>query len=1301
MPFARADLVQASGNSFAVGSWNQYTILEAPQATSGAPHGPDAADATREAVHAVRRRFLRRGKSVRPPFGMAARPHAQELVDRLVAGDGPATFVCEGPAGMGKSAVVEEVIGQVADRGWPVLPFRMDEVEADDRTAEAVGSRLRLPGSPAALIVQVAQGGPALLVVDQLDAVSSYSGRIPEVFEAVDEMLETLADSPNVKVVLVARTVDVEKDPRLTSLVDKKDTVARFVLGLLDDQAVRAVLERGSTPPEKLDTETLALLRTPLHLAVFSRLTKGARTTAYRSLQDLYAQYTEDQRHAAERTLPPEGWPAITQQLVEEMSRRETVTVPFALLDRFPRAHLAVLCSAGTLLHAENGRIGFFHETYFDYLFARSFVLAGHDLHDFLAASGQALFRRAQTRQVLEHLRDTDRTAFRHTAVRLLTSDLVRPHLRFVVVAVLEQLDATSEDWATLEPLAWGEDVTSGNLRRLLALPSWFEAADTGRWERWLATPEVVPLVLPQLEWGTPHHPARITELLEPYLDAEDPWGQRLLSWVQSWPSVHALGLTLALIDRGAFDVTPDGPSDTEADFWYLFEQLAQEDAGVALQVLGAFLTRGLQQAAAAGHGDPFASGHLRIRIGSSAGTFITEAAEAAPTAALEHVLPFVVAVAKSSHAALSHVSLLRPRWALPPSKLQPDLDEALYWTTHDSMRTLAQQNPSVVTGAMGTLTAAGDNRALNFLACRTYAVWNRPDEALVWLMSDPEHLRIGWADSACWASRELIAAAARRCKDTTLEQLVQLLIGHFPRWERQSEGRRLFGRAQYVLLGAVDEKRRSAAVERRLGELERKFGQHPPVGPRNSETADWVGPPVPRSAAEHMTDDQWLGALRKYAAEGINWEGDVPTGGATELASMLRAVAGQEPQRFVRLALIFDETVPAPAFAAVIDGVAGKVDADLLLRLCSHARHLVGKGLARTICQAIETAASDVVGHAALVGLLVDCVDHPDPAVEAARSGAEPGQDPYGGDLLTAGLNSTRGQSALALGALLRASDTVTQGLVPLLGRLAVDPIMAVRVCAAEAVAALLRHAPEAALDLAESLFTGTPIDIHEARTTHWLLTWTLIRDTRRFAPELLRALDGTEEAARHAGATWAVLSMQGRLLPCLPTDLTGLTTAARQGAAATAAGDPAYGASLLQEMFQDSDAAVRTAAARAMSDVMSLSPGAADSLIGAFLGSPALAEHPDTLARALAQSAARLPSGAIEACQALAVVSERNSREGRHSYALIQRYLTEAVLRLYRQGDVKVRTQCLDIIDALYRTGAHGLTAALSGER
>ncbi|MEV0036407.1 hypothetical protein [Streptomyces sp. NPDC050804] len=1297
--------MRASDCSIAVGTLNQYLLFGPQQTEHNASHRPpgrdhldlDAADIDRQAVQQAQRRFLRRAERVRPPFGLAVRPQAEELFDRLVAGDGPSTIVCDGPAGMGKSTVAGEVIDMAAARGWPILPFRMDEVEADDRTAEAVGRRLNLPACPATLISRVADGSPALLVVDQLDAVSTYSGRIPDVFEAVDEMLETLAYSPNVKVVLIARTIDVEKDPRLTSLVGQEGVVERFSLGLLDDHAVRTVLEAGGTPPQTLGAETLALLRTPLHLAVFCRLTTSARTTAYGSLQELYDQYTDETRREAERTLSHEAWPTITHRLVEEMSRRETVTVPYALLDRFARTDLAVLVSGGTLLHTDN-RIGFFHETYFDYLFARSFVLMGKDLHDFLAASGQALFRRAQTRQVLEHLRSTDRESLRHTSVRLLESDVVRPHLRFVVFAVLEQLNATSEDWAALEPRAWAEDATAARLRGLLALPAWFEAADTGNWEKWLAHPDLAPLVFQQLAECTEHHPARVVELLKPYRDADGPWRQRLLDWVSTRPSAFSLDLALTFIDRGDFDDEPNGVAGTGWRFWNLFEHLAERDAPNAIRLLGAFLARGLQRAATAGHGDPFESGHLSLSPGSHVGA-VAETAKAAPAAILEHVLPFVIAVAKASRAAHADKSALRPRWAHPPSHINRELDEALYSAVHDALRALAKESPSSLTEAM-RLLAASSGRALSFLACRTYTVWNRPDEALAWLTNDIGRLRIGWLDSPCWASRELIAEATRGCGEPALRRLVHLLIRHFPSWERHPENREAFGRTQYVLLSGVVEERRSTEVVNRLGELERKFEGHPPIGPQPVE-AHFVGSPVPRSAGEHMTDAQWLRALRKYDEERIDWRRDPPTGGATELASLLRVLSKEQPERFARLACSFDASIPPPAFSAVINGVAGKVDVSTLLDLCVHARRLVGPSVGRDVCSAIWTAASDVAGNPAAIRLLESYVRDPHPAFESALTDAGSGQYYYDGDLLTAGMNSTRGEAALAIGSLLRATDTAVRDLLPMLSRLAHDPIMAVRACAAEAVTALMRHAPGAALDLAEVLFTDAPVDIHGAQTVHTLLTWSLLHDTERFAPELTRALAAPAPAGRHAGVAWAVLAMRGRLLPCLPANPADLTPAARQGAAEAAASDPAYGASLLGEMFHDGEVAVRKAAAHSMHDVASLPPGIADDLIGTFLSSPAFSESPETLARALARSTLRLPSQAIEACRALAAFSEQGSKEGRRGYIVIQRYLIDVVLRLYRQGNPVIRAQCLDIIDDLYRMDAHGLNNALSGER
>ncbi|WP_329625130.1 hypothetical protein OG357_36205 [Streptomyces sp. NBC_01255] len=144
------------------------------------------------------------------------------------------------------------------------------------------------------------------------------------------------------------------------------------------------------------------------------------------------------------------------------MSERESLQAPLSLLDSYALEDVEALKSQGVLVGDEE-HVGFFHETYFDYLFARSFLTTGRDVHDFLADSGQHLFRRAQTRQILEHLAGTDRDRFRETTARLLGSTRIRSHLHDVITIVLAQLDATLPDWLAIEAFAWGTSPVARN----------------------------------------------------------------------------------------------------------------------------------------------------------------------------------------------------------------------------------------------------------------------------------------------------------------------------------------------------------------------------------------------------------------------------------------------------------------------------------------------------------------------------------------------------------------------------------------------------------------------------------------------------------------------------------------------------------------------------------------------------------------------------------------------------------------------------------------------------------------------
>ncbi|MFE5948684.1 hypothetical protein [Streptomyces sp. NPDC056480] len=143
----------------------------------------------------------------------------EQLYERLVAEDGPQIVVCEGGAGLGKSAVVTDVLVRLTEEGWPAAAVRMDGVDASVQTAKDLGARMTLSESPALLLAGVADEASALLVIDQLDAVSTYNGRMSDAYEAVEDVLAQLVGAPNIKVILVARTVDIDNDRRLSGLV--------------------------------------------------------------------------------------------------------------------------------------------------------------------------------------------------------------------------------------------------------------------------------------------------------------------------------------------------------------------------------------------------------------------------------------------------------------------------------------------------------------------------------------------------------------------------------------------------------------------------------------------------------------------------------------------------------------------------------------------------------------------------------------------------------------------------------------------------------------------------------------------------------------------------------------------------------------------------------------------------------------------------------------------------------------------------------------------------------------------------
>ncbi|MGW3557974.1 hypothetical protein ACWDNT_11485 [Streptomyces sp. NPDC000963] len=1231
--------------------------------------------------------FLRHVRGRTPVLGLAARPHLDQLHGRLMAEDGPQIVLCEGRAGSGKSTVAADALERLAGHGWPIAVVRMDRADPSVRTAKDLGAVMNLQDSPGILLPGVADGGPGLFVIDQLDAVSLYSGRMADVFEAVEDVLAQLSAAPNIKVLLVVRTVDIEQDGRLSRLITANARAERFPVGELTEDSVRAVLTASGNVPDNLSPTTLELLRTPLHLAVFSTLPPAARAVPYRTLQQLYGAYTKEVRRRVGIRREGFDWQGITGALCASMSDRESLQAPLALLDNYAPEDVEALKSQGVLVGDEE-HIGFFHETYFDYLFARSFLTTGRDVHDFLADSGQHLFRRAQTRQILEHLASTDRDRFRETTARLLGSTRIRSHLHDVITTVLTQLDAAPADWLAIEPFAWGTSPVARKVRRLLALPAWFDATDQdGRWERWLANAETVDAAFAELLIAARHRPERTAELVRPHIGTTPEWRRRLLGLMEWSLTPGLVDLAVDLIRTGQADEAR-GPLTNNSDFWSLLYGLSETTPVQAARLVGAYLDRARTQEPPDSSRKPFGGEYLAAHS-QTAATVLSRIAEAAPQAYVDNILSFVLHTAESDEAFSGRSG---SRWSYRQrdgSSVSAELLSAL----DTALRALPAIDPAAAADALTRLRGSATEIA-RFLTCCLYITQGAADEALDWLSGDQRNLRLGWVDSSRWASHELIAATTADCTDDTLDHLAEVLLRYYPTTEqRRVKGDpSRCGWGQYELLSAIAPVRRSDKVRRRLDQLERRFPGIVPSPPSGVVTA-WATFPISDHAAARMTDEQWRRALDKYAKPRVerSWP---PQGGVHELAGTLRTRAGQEPSRFAAFALTLGPDMPGAYLCAIVEGAAPHLDSGTWEKLVLHIHRTLGEGAASTVCRALQATPDRFTS--AQLPLLTSYATASSPERDTRDLDAEGTRT----DLLTAGLNATRGQAAITCATLLFHDAHHLPELRPLILRLATDPVLAVRVCAAEAVRALMNHDPQTALDAAEQLMTHQDFNVHNAQTTQRLLIGALARDPARFAPRLEAALHGPQQTRELAGQTWAVVTLQGNATPDLPISVLQLDTAARRGAATIFAGNPDHYTRLLP-LLDDDDEEVRNNASVVMRHAFDLLPSQADELVQAFTASKASPDNLGELALALHHPTGPLPPAALDACEHIVGRMGADMADIRTRHAAHGRYVVTAVLRLYRQSPPSMRSRCLDIIDALSRADVPGLHAVLECER
>lgn len=1233
---------------------------------------------------------------LRPKLVNGAQIERDETAAAIAALEDHSSVAVLGPAGTGKSVVLASLIDWSRDQGRPTLVISADRLPTT-LTVETLGAELGLGSSPVAALAAAAGGKPATLVIDQLDAVSVISGRNPGGAELIDSLLTEARSHANIKVIVACRQFDLDNDTGLRNIAIGDGTQRITVPPLSDDQVRDAVAAAGLPAVE--NNRLLLLLRLPITLAIYIEVTTGgeASLTGARSLTDLYNAYWDDKQRICP---PPDEWTKVIDVLVDAMASSKSFTVPTAVLDGHAIQRDRMI-SEGVLAGDAN-RIGFFHETFFDYVFARRFVGRYRTLQKDLG--DQDLFSRARVRQVLAYERSTDAPSYQSDLSWLLHTDEVRLHLKALVLGLFETIDEpTDAEWSVIEPIS-ADPVHPLYTRLGVGLrrnSSWFETLDrNGMWERDLQGAEeqvsqALWLMSGPMCSDHGQRIAELTHLVQPSL------------WKKLRPGFHRAASTnwsnhlddrfLESVAEGDYDTDPHG------EIWFVMHDLPRSSPSSAVMIIEALVRRGIALLES-GATDPFdGDGALGRRAHSRSESVIDDSALRAPREFAARMVPLIAEIVEANARLDFDNEPFKPDtvWQFHRFNSRHDVSDELLAATMHAIALLAKEDPHAAREILDPLRDK-ELRTIGLVVAAGYR--GNPaalaDDAVSWIEAHPGALNLGYSDGWSWESRQLIAAITTACSDATLRRLEEAVLYFSSPYELTIDGyrRRSRGSTELGLLNGIKADRRSAPVEKRLAELRRKFGVEDWAAP-SSQLGGAIEAPIAIERAKLMSDEQWRKAIATHATDESSFDlGRNYTGGAGSQANVLAQLTEQDGERFAHLLL----TLPADTNTAYVNGILrglikSQVDLQLLEQVVDHSLGF-GSDVADAIARLLE-AHSGLALPRRLLDILVTMVGHTPGPLELA-------------ELESAGLDwpDLHTTPAIALHALwnLIADDkTRFRHVRGTLEQLAKDNRPTVRAMLPGALTPALYIEPGFATSVFNEAVVGHPPQLLgsppvEFFTGHAVRNGCFADIDTVIASMLASGVDDIcKIGARHlALASFNDEALDGRVDELLRDSRPAVREAtievfARSIAVARKERCVAVVAAALKDPVKE----VREAAGQVFHETPPLPFDGLSPLLAALIEGPGITDHGGTMAlHWLARTRRKLPVLALDVCEAFMAVVGKDVGDIRTSAAADSGEIVRIVLRLHGQHtEPAIRQRCLDLIDQLLLNRAYGIEQGL----
>jgi len=850
-----------------------------------------------------------------------ARPELDTLLSTICENNNSITVIL-GTPGSGKSALMARLGNELVERGYDLVAIKADLLPRSVDTPEALAQWLNLPDLFDQCLSRLSIDNCVVLLVDQLDALCDL---IDLHTERLTVLLDTVANLPrnNVHLVLSCRDFEFRHDVRFSRL-----DAEQIVLALPTWEQVSEILTSHGLTTADWPENFREILRTPQYLRIFLEYFKERHQPVFSSYQAMLEEVWQT------KVLGDDGNQRradFLQALATQMGNDEELWAPTANYDAY-KSEIAQLEANGILRHSPDKlKIGFSHQTIFDFTRARAFTVKSGSFSDYVLHRQDALFVRPTLWSTLVYLRGAHRAAY-HAEVGLLwETATLRIHIRFLMMEFLGQVaDPDEQEAAWLLPVLeeprtvrralWVMQGSSGwfKLIKDTYLPGIMASDKETAWQAtWFLTrawsfarEEILALVerywLPSIEKDS--HSFQVLESL-------NVWDERSCGFIETIlrrtpvQSMHVCWLASTVsVSSPEF-----APRIVATQLWAELER-AKNEVNKNIEKLPEAddesnpIVRSWRRSDA--HERPF-----RNVLESSNWHDLEIVAEAVPREFLESVFPWftnlVEAIAYDEH----------------PFIVQYRDDSSLA-TSDRTGREWSQHYPIVAAIKVAIITVAAEDHHwfLNFLKCweisnltavhRMLVVGLRlvssafPSEALAYLLGDKRRMAIGTYSDQHWDTKKLIADLVPNLSDEQLRELEKAIKNwsHYRYHPADDAAKTRFDRKKWDrqhrlrLLSAIPKTHFTPEIKKLVAQEERALGYVTDWDSR-IEGGGFIGSPVSAVQMEKSKDDDILGLFQELEDKS---EWDHPRfrlkGGSIQAAREFAEFAKVNPVRALQL---------------------------------------------------------------------------------------------------------------------------------------------------------------------------------------------------------------------------------------------------------------------------------------------------------------------------------------------------------------------------------------------------------------